>query len=70
MSDTVIRVENLSKSYTISHQSGERYTALRDVRANGVKRMQKTVICAGDEFGYHQASGFGVVDHPERVGVD
>ena len=39
MSDTVIRVENLSKSYTISHQSGERYTALRDVLANGAKRL-------------------------------
>ncbi len=39
MSDTVIRVENLSKSYTIRHQSGERYTALRDVLTNGVKSM-------------------------------
>lgn len=39
MSDTVIKVENLSKKYILSHQSQERYTALRDVMANGVKRM-------------------------------
>ena len=38
MSDTVIRVENLGKRYSIGHkQSGERYTALRDVIANSVK---------------------------------
>jgi len=37
MSDTVIRVENLSKKYIIGHQQQERYTALRDVLSNGVK---------------------------------
>jgi len=37
MSDTVIRVENLGKKYTIGQQQGERYTALRDVIANGAK---------------------------------
>ncbi|MGC1308446.1 MAG: polysaccharide ABC transporter ATP-binding protein [Phormidesmis sp.] len=38
MSDTVIRVENLGKKYTLGHkQEGERYTALRDVIANGAK---------------------------------
>jgi lipopolysaccharide transport system ATP-binding protein len=33
MSDTAVRVENLSKRYLVGHQSGqrERYTALRDV---------------------------------------
>jgi len=31
MSETVIKVDNLSKKYIISHQSQERYTALRDV---------------------------------------
>lgn len=35
MSDVVIRVENLSKKYIIGHQKQERYTALRDVIANG-----------------------------------
>jgi lipopolysaccharide transport system ATP-binding protein len=39
MSETVIKVENLSKKYIISHQRQERYPALRDVLAIGVKRM-------------------------------
>lgn len=37
MSDTVIKVENLSKKFIIGHQSNERYTALRDVIVNNVK---------------------------------
>ena len=37
MSDTVIRVENLSKKYIIGHQKQERYTSLRDVMADKVK---------------------------------
>jgi lipopolysaccharide transport system ATP-binding protein len=40
MTDTVIRVENLGKHYTLGRQqSGERYTALRDVVANGAKGL-------------------------------
>lgn len=39
MSDTVIRVENLSKKYIIGHQQQEGYTALRDVIANGAKGL-------------------------------
>ena len=35
----VIAVENLSKKYIIGHQKQERYTALRDVLANGAKRI-------------------------------
>ena len=35
----VIAVENLSKKYIIGHQKQERYTALRDVLANGAKRF-------------------------------
>lgn len=34
-----IAVENLSKKYIIGHQARERYTALRDVLANGAKRF-------------------------------
>lgn len=41
MSDTVIRVENLGKKYIIGHQQQERYTALRDVIANGAKGLLK-----------------------------
>jgi lipopolysaccharide transport system ATP-binding protein len=40
MSDTIIRVENLGKKYIIGHQQQkERYTALRDVVANGAKGL-------------------------------
>jgi len=39
MSDTVIRVESLSKKYIIGHQRQESYTALRDVIANKVKSI-------------------------------
>ena len=34
-----IAVESLSKKYIIGHQPRERYTALRDVLANGAKRL-------------------------------
>ena len=37
----VISVQNLGKKYILSHQSPERYTALRDVIANGAKRTLK-----------------------------
>lgn len=44
MSDTVIRVENLGKKYVIGHQKQERYTALRDVIANGAKSLGGKVL--------------------------
>lgn len=39
MSNTIIQVTNLSKSYTISHEGRERYTALRDVMARKAKKI-------------------------------
>jgi lipopolysaccharide transport system ATP-binding protein len=36
---SVITIENLSKKYIIGHQKQERYTALRDVLANGARRL-------------------------------
>ncbi|MET1046708.1 MAG: ABC transporter ATP-binding protein [Hyphomicrobium sp.] len=41
MSDTVIRVDGLSKRYVIGHQRPERYTALRDVAARTVKAWMR-----------------------------
>jgi lipopolysaccharide transport system ATP-binding protein len=41
MSDTVVRVENLSKKYIIGHQRQERYTTLRDSISNGAKGLLK-----------------------------
>ena len=39
MSNSIIEVTNLSKSYTISHEGRERYTALRDVMAQKAKKI-------------------------------
>ncbi|MGB4837369.1 MAG: ABC transporter ATP-binding protein [Saprospiraceae bacterium] len=39
MPNPIIKVENLSKSYTIHHEGQERYTALRDVVANKTKNI-------------------------------
>ncbi|MEQ8971680.1 MAG: polysaccharide ABC transporter ATP-binding protein [Coleofasciculus sp. C1-SOL-03] len=44
MSDTVIQVENLGKKYIIGHQQQERYTALRDVIANGAKSFGQRLL--------------------------
>jgi len=44
MSDTVIKVECLSKSYFIGHQSQERYTALRDVIANQARNIGRRLL--------------------------
>lgn len=39
MSNTVIKVENLSKRYVIGHQRQERYVTLRDAIANGANTL-------------------------------
>ena len=39
MSDTVIAVENLSKSYVLKHKDAERHNALRDVIASKVRNL-------------------------------
>jgi lipopolysaccharide transport system ATP-binding protein len=39
MSDSIIKVENLAKSYVINHEGQEQYTALRDVMANRAKKI-------------------------------
>lgn len=79
MSDTVIKVENLSKSYTIRHQTGERYTALRDVLANSAKDIgnrllrrnhsaRRTQYSALEEFWALNDVSFEV-KQGERVGI-
>ncbi|MCL6087392.1 MAG: ATP-binding cassette domain-containing protein, partial [Actinobacteria bacterium] len=40
---TIIKAENLGKKYIISHQVQDRYLALRDVIANGTKKVVKTI---------------------------
>ncbi|MDQ3047225.1 MAG: ABC transporter ATP-binding protein [Bacteroidota bacterium] len=39
MSEPIITVENLSKSYILKHKNAERYTALRDVISHKTKRL-------------------------------
>ena len=41
---SVIAAENLSKKYIIGHQTQERYTTLRDVLANGAKRLTNKLL--------------------------
>ncbi len=52
MSDTVIRVENLGKKYLIRHEQRERYTALRDVMTNNVKRFGRKLL---SPFTFHHS---------------
>jgi len=49
VSEPIIRVENLGKKYLIRHQQQEPYTALRDVIANGVKSLGRTIVKGGSE---------------------
>src|SRR6202140_5445572 len=46
MSDVVIAVENLSKSYLVGHQSAqrERYTALRDVIGREARNFARKAV--------------------------
>lgn len=44
MSDTIIRVENISKKYILGHQKQERYTALRDVMANRANSIGRKLL--------------------------
>lgn len=52
MSDTVVHIENLGKKYVIGHQKQERYTALRDVIANGAKSWGRILMPAGKRISY------------------
>lgn len=41
---TVINVDSLSKKYIIRHEGRERYTTLRDILANSVKKIGKSIL--------------------------
>jgi lipopolysaccharide transport system ATP-binding protein len=44
MNETVIKVENLSKKYILSHQQIKRYVNLREVMTRSVKNLSKKLI--------------------------
>ncbi|WDE95977.1 polysaccharide ABC transporter ATP-binding protein [Lentisphaera profundi] len=48
MSESIITVENLSKSYTLKHQQEAHYSTLRDTLVNGVKGFGKKLLGRSD----------------------
>lgn len=66
----MIRVEGLSKSYTLRHRKAERYTALRDVITDNVKGLfrRKAVMESSEEFFALRDVSF-TVNAGDRVGI-
>lgn len=50
MSDTVIKVENLSKRYVIGHQAQNGNVTLRDAIANGARSLQQRIFHPRQKF--------------------
>ncbi|QQR88486.1 MAG: ABC transporter ATP-binding protein [Flavobacteriales bacterium] len=70
MGQEMIRVEGLSKSYTLHHRKTERYTALRDVIADNVKGLfrPKATVETSEEFFALRDISF-TVNAGDRVGI-
>ncbi|RPJ75187.1 MAG: ABC transporter ATP-binding protein [Alphaproteobacteria bacterium] len=70
----VIKTDNLGKKYIISHQSNERYTALRDVITNNAKKAVKSftgkssILPAKEEFWALKNVEFEV-NQGDRIGI-
>ena len=58
MDNIVIQVENLSKKYLLGHQKQERYLALRDVIANGVKSLGQKLLRPSARQNYDRIEEF------------
>jgi lipopolysaccharide transport system ATP-binding protein len=75
MSDSVIRVENLGKCYTLSHQQQGGYKALRDVLADGARSAGKRLLGRGDRLKPNEEDFWALKDvnfeisQGDRVGI-
>lgn len=77
MSDTVIRVENLGKKYTLSHQEdgGRRYKALRDVVTDSAKSVGQRFLGRGGKKNSNREDFWALKDvsfevkQGDRVGI-
>ncbi|OFZ51862.1 MAG: hypothetical protein A2381_00985 [Bdellovibrionales bacterium RIFOXYB1_FULL_37_110] len=68
MSNTIIKVENLSKRYVIKHQNRERYTTLRDVITNTFNFSNKKKLHTSEEFWAVNNLSFNI-GQGERLGI-
>lgn len=75
MSNSIIRVENLGKKYSIHHENHERYVALRDVMANAANRLKQQLTSAHQSYPQSREDFWALQDisfevrQGDRVGI-
>ncbi|WP_019508576.1 ABC transporter ATP-binding protein [Pleurocapsa sp. PCC 7319] len=75
MSEAVIKVENLGKKYTIGKQKQEKYTALRDVIADGAKSIIHRITNSSSQASSNREEFWALKDvsfeinQGDRVGI-